>query len=109
MKPKPKRYHSPSQPAPVKLQRAPGAPTKNQLKAAALAEARAVKAQWRTLIADAKATWAKIHPQELASVEGNFHRLAGLVQMRYQVSREESDRQVNAFFDAHRAPAGETA
>ncbi|SEQ00201.1 hypothetical protein SAMN04488038_10343 [Solimonas aquatica] len=101
---RPKRQRPSQYPAPVKVRRAPGTPTKNQLRAAAQAEARAVKEQWLSLLAPAKATWAKLHPQELAGVEGNFHKLAGLVQLRYQLSREESDRQVNAFFDTHRAP-----
>jgi hypothetical protein len=37
----------------------------------------------------------------LVQVDGNFHRLAGLVQMRQQVSREEADQQVKAFLARH--------
>lgn len=102
---RPKRPRPSLYPAPVKVRRAPGTPTKSQLRAMAQAEAHAVKTQWLSLMVPAKATWDKIHPQELVGVEGNFHKLAGLVQMRYRLSREESDRQVNAFFAEHRSPA----
>jgi hypothetical protein len=79
----------------------PGSPTKAQLRATAATEARAVKDRWKILAAEARTVWGKLHPEELAKVDGNFHVLAGLVQMRYQVSRQESDRQVSAFFSKH--------
>lgn len=75
--------------------------TKNQIRATANADARAVKAKWKTLIAEAKSVWEKIPVEDLAQVEGNFHRLAGLVQLRYQIGREETDRQVKEFFAKH--------
>jgi len=87
-------------PAPV--YRAPEPPrTKSQLRASALAEGLAIKAKWKTLITEAKTVWPKVHAEELATAGGNFHVLAGLVQMRCQISREESDRQVKAFLDKH--------
>lgn len=90
--------------APPKVRRAPGTPTKNQLRTIALAEARAHVAKWKTLIPTANATWNKLHAADLGRTEGNVHMLAGLVQMHYQVSRQEADRQVKAFFDQY-APA----
>jgi len=45
--------------------------------------------------------WPKLPHEELVQVDGNFHRLAGLVQMRQQVSREEADQQVKAFLARH--------
>ncbi|MDB5985212.1 MAG: hypothetical protein JWR16_265 [Nevskia sp.] len=81
---------------PVKLPR-----TNNQIKAAVIADGLAAKAKWKTLLAEAKTVWTKVPPEDLAKVDGNFYKLAGLVQLRYQVSREESDRQVKDFFDKH--------
>ncbi|NGY04651.1 hypothetical protein [Solimonas terrae] len=81
-------------PLPTKL-------TKSQTRAAVLADALAIKRKWKTLIALAGATWNKLHTEELVRVDGNFHRLAGLVQLRYAVSREEADRQTKAFFALH--------
>lgn len=75
--------------------------TKNQLKASALADGLALKAKWKTLIPAAKAKWDKLHAEELEKVDGSVHRLAGLVQLRQQLSRDETDRQVAAFMAQH--------
>ncbi|MCK9383714.1 MAG: hypothetical protein M0Q15_03650 [Nevskia sp.] len=75
--------------------------TKNQIKAGSLIDGIAAKAKWKILIADARAVWPKLPHEELVQVDGNFHRLAGLVQMRQQVSREEADQQVKAFLARH--------
>lgn len=75
--------------------------TKSQIRAAAVADGVAVKAKWKQVIDDAKSTWPKIAVEELAPVAGNFHRLAGLVQLRHQTRRAEADRQAKAFFEKH--------
>ncbi|HSW13967.1 MAG TPA: hypothetical protein VLI06_14070 [Solimonas sp.] len=80
---------------------APPALTKNQIKASALADGLAIKAKWKTLIAEARTVWPKVQVEELATVAGNFHVLAGIVQLRYCLSREESNRQVTEFFGKH--------
>lgn len=86
----------------VKIKRAPGTPSKARLKAIALEEARVIRLHWqRLLITEAGKEWNKLHHQELAKVDGNVHVLAGLVQMRYQLNRQEADRQVKAFFAKH--------
>lgn len=77
--------------------------TRKQISASLLADGLALKARWKTLIADAKSVWPKISAEELASAHGDIHRLAGMVQLRCHLSREESDRQVKAFFDKHAA------
>lgn len=79
--------------------------TRKQISASLLADGLALKARWKTLIADAKSVWPKISTEELASAQGDIHRLAGMVQLRCQLSREESDRQVKAFFEKHAAKA----
>jgi len=79
--------------------------TKNQVRAASVAQGQAIVAKWKTQIAEAKTIWEKVPAAELAKVDGNFHKLAGLVQLYYRVSREESDRQVKEFFDRHIAIA----
>jgi hypothetical protein len=75
--------------------------TQNQIRASLLTDRAAGKARWKTLIADAKLTWPKISAEELATVHGERNRLAGIVQLRCQLSREETDRQVRAFLDKH--------
>ncbi|WP_051362014.1 hypothetical protein [Solimonas soli] len=87
--------------APPKVRRAPGSPTKSQLQAIAVAEARNRAAKWKTLIPVANALWTKIHAADLARTNGDIHMLSGMVQMHYQASRQDVDRQVKAFFDQH--------
>lgn len=79
--------------------------TKNQLRATNLANGRAWKTQWRAMSMAAATVWPRLHPEDLARSEGDFHKLAGVIQQRYQLSREESNRQVLAFFDRHPSPA----
>jgi len=82
--------------------------TKNQLRASALADALAVKAKWKSLIGEAQEVWPQLHTEELATVAGNFHVLAGLVQLRCRLSRADSDQQARAFLDRHYAVVGAT-
>lgn len=72
--------------------------SKKQLQSAALAAELASKANWKRMLPQAKATWPAVPGEELAKMEGNIHRLAGAVQLRYHLSRQEADRQVQAFF-----------
>ena len=60
---------------------------------------------WRRAEPLALDTWKRISSEELRSSAGNVHKLAGLIQLRYQTSREESDQQVAAFMTAHVALA----
>lgn len=82
--------------------------TKSQIKASEAAEREAVKAKWKTLVPAAQTLWPKVPQENLLGVEGNFHRLAGLVQLRYGLSREESDQQVRQFLEAHFTLTGTT-
>ena len=84
-------------------------PTKKQITASLLAKGLADKAQWKSLINEAHATWPKVSTAELAAVAGNIHALAGLVQLHHRLSREESDSQVKAFFAAHLSRGDTTA
>ena len=63
--------------------------------------ARAVGASWTQLIAKGTAVWEQLPDQNLANVEGNFHTLVDSFQLRRQISHEESDRRLRAFFYTH--------
>lgn len=83
--------------------------TKKQTTAGLLASGLARKLLWKTLIDEAHATWPQVSSADLTAVEGNIHTLAGLVQLRHRLSREESDQQVKAFFAAHLPASNATA
>ena len=59
----------------------------------------AMKGQWKQQIGAAKIAWGKLTEDELLKLEGHEQRLAGLVQERYAVTRDEADKQVKAFFE----------
>lgn len=71
--------------------------TRKQIQAAAISEQAELRANWKRSLPRAQQTWSKIDARELADAQGNLHRLAGLVQLRYRTTREEADRQVAAF------------
>jgi len=58
--------------------------------------------KWKQVIGKAKETWGKLTDDELARVEGNSERLAGLLQEKYGQSKEEAQKSANAFFDQHK-------
>lgn len=86
---------------------APAAPapyvarTRKQIQTAELAEQAAVRDRWKNLLPDARSNWPKVPAEELLLVRGNVHKLAGMVQLRYQLSRQEADLQVKTFMDQH--------
>lgn len=82
---------SPAAPAPTVLR------TRSQLQAAAVVELAQAMATWKRRIPSAQLRWPKLDPIDLVQAKGNTHRLAGLVQLRYKLSREEADQQVAEF------------
>ena len=64
-----------------------------------------VKGKWKQQIGAAKIAWGKLTEDELLKLEGHEQKLAGLVQERYAVTRDEADKQVKAFFDKFKPDA----
>lgn len=54
---------------------------------------------WQESIGSAKETWSKLTEEELVKSEGNEHKLAGLVQGRYGLTRDEANRQAKEFIE----------
>lgn len=61
----------------------------------------ALKGKWQQQVGAAKIMWSKLTDDELLKLEGEEQKLAGLVQERYAVSRDEAARQARSFFDKH--------
>ena len=57
-----------------------------------------VKGKWKQQMGAAKIAWGKLTEDELLRLEGHEQKLAGLVQERYAISRDEADKQVKSFF-----------
>ncbi|WP_028081851.1 CsbD family protein [Solimonas soli] len=58
-----------------------------------------LKGQWKQVKGRAKETWGKLTDDDLLRVEGNAERLAGLVQERYGVTRDEAGKQIDRFLE----------
>lgn len=62
----------------------------------------ALKGQWKQQVGAAKIAWGKLTEDELLRLEGHQEKLAGLVQERYAVTRDEADKQVKSFFEKNK-------
>lgn len=58
-----------------------------------------MKGKWKQQVGSVKLAWGKLTEDEILKSEGRTEKLAGLVQERYAVTRDEADKQVRKFFD----------
>jgi uncharacterized protein YjbJ (UPF0337 family) len=64
-----------------------------------------MKGMWKQRVGAAKIAWGKLTEDELLRLEGHEQKLAGLVQERYAITRDEADKQVKSFFDKFKPDA----
>ncbi len=57
-----------------------------------------VKGHWHELKGKIKQRWAKITDDDLLLIEGNAEELAGIVQKRYGVAKDDARKQAEDFF-----------
>jgi uncharacterized protein YjbJ (UPF0337 family) len=56
-----------------------------------------IKGQWKQLAGKLKAKWGKLTDDDLRVAEGNSEYLAGKIQERYGVAKDEAKRQIDEF------------
>jgi len=56
-----------------------------------------MKGQWKQLVGEAKRQWGKLTDDDLLRAEGDVEKLAGSVQERYGVTRNEAHAQVKTW------------
>lgn len=56
-----------------------------------------IKGQWKQLAGKLKAQWGKLTDDDLTVAEGNSEYLAGKLQERYGIARDEAKKQVEEF------------
>lgn len=56
-----------------------------------------IQGKWKQLAGTLKEKWGKLTDDDLSIVEGNSEYLAGKLQERYGIAREEAERQVQEF------------
>lgn len=61
-----------------------------------------IKGQWKQIAGKLKARWGKLTDDDLEVADGNSEYLAGKIQERYGVARDEARKQIKEFeqFDA---------
>lgn len=59
-----------------------------------------IKGQWKQLVGKLKARWGKLTDDDLAVADGNAEYLAGKLQERYGIARDEAARQIREFDDS---------
>lgn len=60
-----------------------------------------VEGKWKQYVGSARVAWGKLTEDELLESEGHIEKLAGLVQERYAITRDEAEKQVKSFIDKH--------
>ena len=56
-----------------------------------------IKGNWQQLKGKVKAQWGKLTDDDLTYLEGKQDQLAGKIQERYGIAREDAERQVREF------------
>lgn len=56
-----------------------------------------IKGKWKQLTGSVKEKWGKLTDDDLKVLEGNSEYLAGRIQERYGIARDEAERQVREF------------
>ncbi|MCC5844774.1 MAG: CsbD family protein [Verrucomicrobia bacterium] len=60
-----------------------------------------LKGKWKQLVGSAKAKWGRLTDNELDEVAGDSERLAGLIQEKYGVTKEDAKRQIDDWNKEH--------
>ncbi len=55
--------------------------------------------KWKQMKGRAKQQWGKLTDDDLDRIEGSRDELAGLIQERYGKSREEAEKEVDAWYN----------
>lgn len=59
-----------------------------------------IKGQWKQVTGKVKARWGKLTNDGVQVAEGNEEYLAGKLQERYGMAKDEAKREVNSFIDS---------
>lgn len=60
-----------------------------------------LKGKWKQLVGSVKTQWGKLTDDELDQVAGEKDRLAGLIQEKYGVTKDEANRQIDDWSKKH--------
>jgi uncharacterized protein YjbJ (UPF0337 family) len=58
-----------------------------------------IQGNWKQLVGKLKQHWGKLTDDDLTVAEGNVEYLAGRIQERYGIARDEAKKQIKEFYD----------
>ncbi|MCX7557193.1 CsbD family protein [Xanthomonadaceae bacterium JHOS43] len=59
-----------------------------------------IKGQWKQISGKVKAQWGKLTDDDVRVSEGNAEYLAGKLQQRYGMAKDQAKKEVNDFIDS---------
>lgn len=59
-----------------------------------------IKGKWKQLSGSLKEKWGKLTDDDLATAEGNSEYLAGKIQERYGIAKDEAEKRVKEYNDS---------
>lgn len=60
-----------------------------------------IEGNWKEFKGNMQAHWGKLTDDELDQAEGNREALAGKIQQKYGIAKEEAEKQIDAFLAKH--------
>lgn len=64
-----------------------------------------IKGNWKQMKGQVQSKWGELTDDEIDQAEGDRERLAGFIQERYGVAKDEAERQIDAFIAEHKSAA----
>jgi uncharacterized protein YjbJ (UPF0337 family) len=61
-----------------------------------------IRKNWRQLAGLARIVWDELTLDELIKSEGDAQKLTTLIEQRYEMPRDDAEKQVMSFFERHR-------
>lgn len=65
--------------------------------------------KWDRFGSDARRTWDRLTDEELDQIKGNMGQLVGLVQQKYDYTKDQAQQEVTRFMDSHNGKAYQIA
>jgi uncharacterized protein YjbJ (UPF0337 family) len=56
-----------------------------------------VKGKWKEMMGSVKKRWGKLTDDDLTQISGERERLAGILEQRYGIAKEQAEKQVAEF------------